>query len=181
MLINGTEMVLFGNAQAPVDSSANLHKRRELSSGAVTMTYLSMKEYGQRLGLKGQALKRAHERYRVDRGTSANANLSSLIAKGLVVLEKVTVAKDKSSFTGKFMASSAFDITDARKEAEKVNSTDLVSILKDRASSDAQLLELLKGITNPTHAPGEPGPVEKGAGEAIEEAGQELLDAIKSK
>jgi hypothetical protein len=156
MLINGTEMVLFGNAQAPADASANLHKRRELSSGAVSMTYLSLKEYGIRFGLKGQALKRAHERYRVDRGTSANANLAGLIAKGLVVLEKVTVAKDKSSFTGKFMASSAFDITDPRKEAEKVASTDLVSILKDRASSDGQLLELLRGITDPAQAPGAP-------------------------
>lgn len=131
MIINGSEMILFGNAGAAVESAANLHRRTELKSGAVVLNYMSMKDYGIKLGLKGQALKRAHARYRNDRGVQANSNLAALIAKGQVLLEKVTVSKDKSSFTGKFITPRELDIVDPKAEARKLSKAELLGLIAE--------------------------------------------------
>ena len=45
--------------------------------------------------LKGSALKKAHEKYRLSRGTNANQNLASLLAGGKIVAEKSRVSFDK--------------------------------------------------------------------------------------
>ena len=152
MVINGSEMVLFGNNAVAAEAAANLHKRTELKSGAVTLSYMSMKEFGILKGLKGQALKRAHARYRNDRGVQANSNLAALIAKGQVLLEKVTVSKDKSSFTGKFITPGELDIVDPKAEARKLSPAELIEVARE-STDDGVLLAMLNKVESPTQEP----------------------------
>lgn len=60
----------------------------ELLGNAVT--YVTKKEYGERHGLKGAALTRAHLEYRRTSGLAMNADLSSAMAKGAIVAQRVT-------------------------------------------------------------------------------------------
>ena len=53
------------------------------------------KAYGEAHSLKGSALKKAHEKYRLTRGTNANQNIASLLAGGKIVAEKSRVSFDK--------------------------------------------------------------------------------------
>ena len=130
--LNGTEVVLFGNQAMAENHVVNLHKVTTSKAGAVTTTYMTKKEFGEKHGLKGAALKRAHDRYRNDRGVQLNSNLSALIAQGKVLLEKVTVNKDKSGFTGKFITPGELDIVNPVQEAQKLSDKELLAILESR-------------------------------------------------
>lgn len=69
--------------------------------GAVTVGYVSKKEYGQTRGVKGAALARAHLQYRIDIGMAGNVNISTMLTRGEILAQKVTTTKEgfKVSFT----------------------------------------------------------------------------------
>ena len=54
---------------------------------------LSQKHFGERSGLKGKALKRAHAEYRIEIGKQLNAKISEQIAKGEILAEVVNPTK----------------------------------------------------------------------------------------
>lgn len=84
------QVTLFNRAageQLPVATKTN-------KSGAVSVGYLSKKAYGEQKGLKGAALRRAHEAYRVEFGMAGNVNVSAMMTKGEIIAQKVTTTKD---------------------------------------------------------------------------------------
>lgn len=79
------------------------------ASGSTLCTYLSRKDYGQVNSLKGAALKRAHEQYRLDRGIQANQNVASMLAGGSIVIEKCRMNKSGSAGSFNFTMADQFE------------------------------------------------------------------------
>ena len=84
-----TDMTVFaGNGE--------VSKVTVLKAGGTSTMPLTMKVYGYKHGVKGQELKRRYAQYRMDRGLAGNASLSSLLASGQLLAERVTKRVDKS-------------------------------------------------------------------------------------
>jgi len=126
-------MTVFGNG---TDNNSVVKTNK---AGATTVAFLSQKDYGIKHGLKGQALKRAHLQYRIDRGTNGNASLSGLIAKGQVVLEKVRNWASGKGFDAKFTYAKELGVvaTDPMAEAKKLSKEQLLAIIAEQDKAAA--------------------------------------------
>jgi hypothetical protein len=118
-------MTVFG----ATDSKVTTNK-----AGATTDSYLTLKDYSIKYGLKGQAAKRRHLQYRIDRGTTGNANLSVLIAKGQVVLEKAKAWASGKGFDAKFTYARELGVvaTDPMAEAKKLTKEQLLALIAEK-------------------------------------------------
>jgi hypothetical protein len=124
--------VFKGGKDSAVDAPIELNRMKVLASGAQSMTFLSKKEYGERFGLKGQQLRKAHEQYRMSRGIAANGNLAQLMTSGQVVAEKLTTRKDGSGFAVAFTYAKEFDTADPKVIAQQLTDEELLAILEQR-------------------------------------------------
>jgi hypothetical protein len=79
------------------------------ASGSTLCTYMSRKDYGVANNLKGAALKRQHEQYRLDRGIQANSNVASMLAGGKIVIEKCRMNKTGSAGSFNFTMAEQFE------------------------------------------------------------------------
>lgn len=107
-------------------------KIKTLKSGAVSETYLNRKEYGKVHGLKGAALRRAHDQYRMNRGVKANGGLAALMTSGQVVLEKLTTKANGNGFTAGFTFAREFGAADPRTVAATLSDDELMAIMEER-------------------------------------------------
>lgn len=127
-----TQLAVFNPNNAAEDSAITLNKVKTLSSGAQSCTYLSKKEYGERFDLKGASLRKAHEKYRLERGVSGNGNLAGMMTSGQIVAEKMTTKKDGSGFSVAFTYAKEFDNADPKAIAASLTDEELLSIVEAR-------------------------------------------------
>jgi hypothetical protein len=121
-----TAMTVFGQDDSKVSTN---------KAGAQTIAFLSQKDYGTKYGMKGQALKRAHLQYRIDRGTNqGNVGISTLITKGQVVCEKVRQWASGKGFDAKFTYAHELGVvaTDPKAEARKLTKEQLLEIIAEQ-------------------------------------------------
>jgi hypothetical protein len=104
------------------------------------VTFLSQKEYGLAHNLKGQTLKRAHHEYRLAFGTTANASLSSAMAKGAIVVR--SVSPTASGFTVAFDDVAKLKAP-ATKAARAFDADALRAKLSARGLSDSDIADIL--------------------------------------
>lgn len=92
-----SNVVIFNRAQgAQLPATTTTNK-----AGAVTVGYMNKKAYGAAKGIKGAALSRSHLQYRIDIGMAGNVNISAMLTKGEILLQKVTTTKEgfRAAFT----------------------------------------------------------------------------------
>src|SRR5678815_1941801 len=70
------------------------NKTKVNKAGQTLVSFLTKKDYGVAHELKGAALTRSHQQYRIDRGVALNMRLSAAIASGQIVAEKVATTND---------------------------------------------------------------------------------------
>jgi len=127
------------SAQALVMFNAGMDNKVSTNkSGATTTAYLSKKEYGEKHGVKGQALNRAHLQYRIDRGVNANGNLAAMMTSGQIVAEKQVSTSDGFKVKFTFAKNLGCAPTDPKVEAAKLSDADLLAILEARKAAPAQ-------------------------------------------
>lgn len=129
--MSSTALTVFGQGDNKVSTS---------KAGAETIAYLSQKDYGVKYGIKGQALKRAHLQYRIDRGTNqGNVGISTLITKGQVVCEKVRQWASGKGFDAKFTYARELGVvaTDPAAEARKLTKEQLLAIIAEQEKAAA--------------------------------------------
>ena len=97
-----SSVTVFNNSALAVSTKTS-------TTGAVRETFVSKKAFGITSGLKGKALARAHDEYKVRFGVAGNANVSVNIATGQWIAQSVTHAKDGLSHSVKFVNASELE------------------------------------------------------------------------
>lgn len=130
----------MNNSNAVVVFNGSIeHKVTTNRAGMAVVTYLSKKDYGTQYNLKGAALRRAHDQYRIDRGVAANGNLATLMTSGQIVAEKMRGTGD-GGFSVKFTPARNFGaapVSDPVAVAGKLSDEQLMAILNSRKVAPA--------------------------------------------
>jgi hypothetical protein len=113
-------------------------KEKQLKNGR-SVSYVSKKDYGIHTGLKGNELRRAHDRYRADLGVRGNTNIVSMVAQGQLLVQKLT--ETKTGFNVNFIRATQLDLDKNPVEvAGTLTDEQLMAILESRkAAADKQL------------------------------------------
>jgi len=102
-----------------------------------TVTFMTKKAYGAKYSLKGAALRRAHEQYRIERGVAGNGALATLMTSGQVLAERVKWNKSETGFTVGFTLASKLGAApvDAKAAAAQLSDDQLLAIIAARSAS----------------------------------------------
>lgn len=123
-------VVLFNRAAG---EQLPAHTGKTNKAGYSTTGYLAKKAYGERFDLKGAALGRAHLQYRIDLGMAGNVNVSTMLTRGEILLQKVTTTKD--GFKASFVKAAALGAAPQQKPEEvagQLTTEQLLAIIEAR-------------------------------------------------
>ncbi len=119
-------VALFNGSSLPV-------KEKELKNGR-SVTFITKKAYGEQFGLKGQPLRRAHDKYRSELGLGVNMALGSALSSGQVLAQKVT--ETKTGFNVNFIRANELDLeADPKQVAAQLTDEELLKIVASRKSA----------------------------------------------
>lgn len=116
------------------------HTVKNLKNGT-KVTFIGQKEYGKLHNLKGNPLKRAHAKYRLEFGVQANVYVSNLIAGGQWVSQGVTKSVDKAGhgeMTIKLKSAAAFPVEKSVGECSVAELLAAVELAKKKEAAAAK-------------------------------------------
>lgn len=125
------------------NGSALATRETTRTNGLRAVTFQTKKEYGIVNRLKGQELRRAHDKYRASFGVQGNSGITGLIATGQILVQKVS--ETKNGFNASFIRASVLDLeADPKQVAATLTDEELMAILKARSAAKeaAELAEL---------------------------------------
>ena len=105
------------------------------------VSFLSQKEYGKLHNLKGNPLKRAHSKYRLEFGVKANVWVSNLVASGQWVAQAVAPTVNKAGegeITVKFKSAASFPVEKTVGECSVAELLAAVELAKKKEAAAAK-------------------------------------------